>query len=148
MYTPISWQNVPKILTFSAFSINYTHNIQRDPLGWDLNFKVGPMPTFLPKEIERFSEKFTPTNQFLILFKSWLSQKTILTWWSKTISPLFSKFCLTFRTKWKWIETTRKTFFTQVQGGFGSIWGLFDQPKVQKLSFFKFCSEYFSTKQY
>ena len=37
--------------------------------------------------------------------------KTKLTWWTKTISPIFFKFCVIFRFTWKWIETTKKNLF-------------------------------------
>ena len=84
-------------------------------------FKVGPLPTFLSKKIKTFSEYFNATKQDAILAEKLAHVKTIFPWWANTISPIFFKFCVTFRFSWKWIETTKKTFFTHVQGDFGLI---------------------------
>ena len=64
-HTPHMWPRDTTFMTFGPFPDNYTHKIQRDPLGCGWNLKVGPLPT-LPKGR--------------------------LTWWPKTISPFFSKF--------------------------------------------------------
>ena len=84
-------------------------------------FKVGPLPTFLSKKIQNIFRIFQCNEARCNLAEKLAQVKTIWPWWANTISPIFFKFCVTFRFTWKWIETTKKTFFTHVQGDFGPI---------------------------
>ena len=108
-------------MTFDAFSLNYTYNISIDPLGWYWILKLGPLLTFLSKKNWNIFQKIYPNETRFNLAEKLAQVKTKLTWWTKTISPIFFKFCVIFRFTWKWIETTKKNFFTQVQGRFGPI---------------------------
>ena len=97
-------------MSFGAFALNYTNNISIHPLCWTWMFKVGPLPTFLPKKNLKIFRKFQCNEVRYNLTEKLAQVKTILPWWANTISPIFFKFCVTFRFSWKCIETTKKPF--------------------------------------
>ena len=98
--THICTQKDSKLMTFDAFSLNYTYNISIDPLGWYWILKVGPLLTFLSKKWNIF-QKIYPNEMRFNLAEKLAQVKTKLTWWTKTISPIFFKFCVIFRFTWK-----------------------------------------------
>ena len=105
---------------FGTNSNNYTHNIPRHPLGWTWNLKLTPLPIFLTNKIKTFLRKIDSSEEKLESAEKLAQVKTILTWWTKTISPKFWEFCATFRISWKWVETTKTTCFTHFAGGISS----------------------------
>ena len=116
-------------MTFGTFSLNYTHYMSIHPLIWTWMFKVGPLPTFLSKKIKTFSEIFQCNEARCNLAEKLAQVKTILPWWANTISPIFFKFCVTFRFTWKWIETTKKDVYVDIRPSTNTISPIFSNLK-------------------
>ena len=124
-------------MTFDALSLNYTYNISIDPLDWYWILKVGPLLTFLSKKMEHFLKNLPQLNEIQFSWKvGWGENQVDLVDYDH-LTNFFQILCH-FQI---YLEMDRKPpkkpFFTQVQGGFGPIWGSFHQPKTQKSSFFE-----------
>ena len=115
---------------------NYTHNIPTDPLGWTWNIKLTPLPIFLANKIKNILRKTDSSKTKLESAEKLAQVKTILTWWTKTISPKFGEFCATFRISWKWVETTKTSCFTPLAGGISSHLMPFTPPKWPQITIF------------